>query len=49
MFALKAEPFTLDKGMKQLNNASLSLRRGSGSAGIMMQLKDFAKVRTGIG
>ena len=37
------EPFTLDKGMKQLR----SLRRGSKKqdpAGIMMQIKDFAKV-----
>ena len=43
------EPFTLDKGMEQLKGMSRSLRRSSGSndrdpAGIMMQLKDFAKV-----
>ena len=44
-------PFTLEKGMEQLKDMSRSLRRSSGSndrdpAGIMMQLKDFAKVST---
>ena len=42
------EPFTIDKGMDQLNGMARSLRRGLNDgdhAGMMMQIKDFAKVR----